>query len=74
MADLQVMRVQLSNIRAQLLHMPVFSIGRPDSDDKADKQAIQLERISEQLQLMLRDLKRSDNFVRFQLENIGRYR
>ncbi|HEX4809000.1 MAG TPA: hypothetical protein VH325_08725 [Bryobacteraceae bacterium] len=50
--------------------MPVFSSGRPDSDEKADKQAAQLEKIADQLQLILRDLKSGSHFAQMQLNNI----
>jgi hypothetical protein len=50
--------------------MPVFSSGRPDSDQKADQQAAQLEKIAEQLQLILRDLKSDSHFAQMQLNNI----
>jgi hypothetical protein len=43
-AHINVMRGQLASIRTQLIQMPVFSSGRPESDEKADKQAAQLER------------------------------
>jgi hypothetical protein len=69
-ADINVMRGQLARIRTELIQMPVFSTGRPDSDDKADKQAVQLEKIAEQLQLILRDLKSGGHFAQMQLNNI----
>ena len=70
MADINVMRGQLATIRTQLIQMPVFSSGRPESNEKADKQAMQLEKIAEQLQLMLRDLKSGSHFAQMQLDNI----
>jgi hypothetical protein len=64
------MRGQLARIRAQLTQMPVFSSGRPDSDEKADKQAAQLEKIADQLQLILRDLRSGSHFAQMQLNHI----
>ncbi len=70
MADINVMRGQLARIRIQLMQMPVFSSGRPDSDEKADRQAAQLEKIAEQLQLILRDLRSGSHLAQMQLNNI----
>jgi hypothetical protein len=70
MASLFVIRGQLAAIRSQLLQMPVFSSGRPDSTDAAGKQAAQLEKIGDQLELILRDLKSSQHLALLQLDNI----
>jgi hypothetical protein len=56
--------------RIALVQMPVFASGRPDSDEKADKQAAQLENINLQLQLILRDLNSSDHLARVQYGNL----
>jgi len=70
MANLIAMRRQLSIIHSALVQLPVFSSGRPDSDESANKQAAQLDNIGQQLQLILRDLKSSDHLARLQFENL----
>jgi hypothetical protein len=70
MANLVAMRRQLMAFRTALIQMPVFSSGRPDSDEKADRQTAQLENIGLQLQLILRDLINSENLARVQHGNL----
>jgi chemotaxis regulatin CheY-phosphate phosphatase CheZ len=72
MAGLSAMRKQLAAIRSTLPQMTAFTKGRPDSDDDAKKQAAQLDQISQQLQLILRDLKSSDHLTRLLRDNLKR--
>lgn len=70
MANLTAMLRQLSVIRSTLVQMPVFSTGRPDSEGDTKKQAAQLDNISQQLQLILRDLKSSDHLAQLQVDKL----
>jgi hypothetical protein len=57
-------------IRSTIVQMPVFLTGRPDSDEDAQKQALQLDNIGRQLELILRDLKSSDHSAKLQVDNL----
>jgi hypothetical protein len=70
MANLTAMRRQLAVIHSTLGQMPAFSMGRPDSDEDAKKQATQLDNIGQQLQLVLRDLKSRDQLAQLQVDTL----
>lgn len=63
-------QTQLSLIKSQIIQLSEFSAGRPESDDEADKDLTTLDRIDQQLALILRDLKSADHLARIQLDNI----
>lgn len=64
MADLSAMRGQLDRMRHDILTCSVSVAGRPDDATKATDEAIRLEGIAENLRIILRDLKSSENLLR----------
>ena len=71
------MRAQLAIIRQEILRSPVFVAGRPDSADKAGKEAVRLAKLSETVLIIVRDLKSSESLIRLRekaLWNIPRDR
>jgi hypothetical protein len=63
MTDLRMIRASLDRVRQQILASPVFVSGRPDSEAKATDEAKRLETILKDLNVVIRDLRSSENLV-----------
>lgn len=64
MADIAAISAQLDRVRQELMALPVFVAGRPDSGVKAAEQERRLGRIAENLQIIVRDLSSNESMLR----------
>jgi len=66
MATLTVMTARLGQIWNQLSQSPVVLTGRPQEAKQAEQEALRLEKMSEELRLITRDLKSSASLIELQ--------
>ncbi|WP_321478120.1 hypothetical protein [uncultured Paludibaculum sp.] len=64
MADLAAISAQLDRLHQELIASRVFVAGRPDSGAKAAEESSRLERVAENLRIIVRDLNSSESMLR----------
>lgn len=72
MANLTVMSGRLEQIWKQLVQSPVVLTGRPQEAEQAEREAARLEKMSEELRLIIRELKSSGSLIEAQKSSLSR--
>lgn len=66
MATTSALRIRLVQIRQELAVSPVMMFGRSNDDSEQEKQAARLDKLSDNLRVIIRDLKSSANLIQLQ--------
>ena len=70
MASISVLKIRLMQIRQELAVSPVMMFGRSTQESEEKKQSARLEALSEQIRLIIRDLKSSANLIQLQQQTL----